>query len=220
MEYHLIKDLKRDIRIAMDENGKDESLLKDEQPDTLLLEEIITSSIPIAVRIVETIAPIQLLGWGESFSTKSIAWKGQPGYGSGYIILPDDFLRLVSFKMSDWDRAVTTLISETDPEYNMQHSRFAGVRGNPQQPVAAITNKPTGMALEFYSCSQGAGVTVEHARYIPQPRFKDDMIRFPMPIRNAVVYYTAYLTAQTLAQKDAAAHLLETAMQLLQMQNG
>ena len=76
------------------------------------------------------------------------------------------------------------------------------------------------MALEFFSCSQGAGVTVEHARYLPQPRIKDGMIRFPMPIRNAVVYYTAYLTAQTLAQKDAAAHLLETAMQLLQMQNG
>ena len=218
MKVHLIDDLKRDTRIAMDENAISGALLNDADLDTLKLDEIILSRIPVAARIVETIAPIQLLGWGDSFSTDSIAWKGQPGYGSGSIILPDDFLRLLSFQMSDWDRPVSFTISETDSAYNMQHSRFSGIKGNPQKPVVAIANRAGGMVLEFYSCSAGAGVQVVQARYIPIPRIKDDTIEFPEKIRSAVVYYTAYLTAKILNQQDAAAHLLETVGQLLQVQ--
>ena len=219
MNYYLIEDMKRDVRIALDENAVSDKLLTDADPDTLTLDEIIESRIPIAARIVETIAPLPLLGGGEAFGD-SIGWESQPGYGMGFILLPDDFLRLVSFQMSDWDRAVGTAITETDPLYQRQQSRFGGVRGNPQKPVVAIVNQPAGLVLEFYSCTGGEDVYVKQGRYIPIPKIKDEMIELPEKIHDGMVYYTAYLTAQTLAQKDAAAHLLETAMQLLQMQNG
>ena len=89
MNYYLIEDMKRDVRIALDENAVSDKLLTDADPDTLTLDEIIESRIPIAARIVETIAPLPLLGGGEAFGD-SIGWESQPGYGMGFILLPDD----------------------------------------------------------------------------------------------------------------------------------
>lgn len=217
MNYYLIEDMKRDVRIAFDENAVSGELLTDSDKDTLTLEEIIISRIPVAARIVETISPLPLLGGGEAFG-ESIGWESEPGYGMGFILLPDDFLRLVSFQMSDWDRAVSQTITESDPIYQMQQSRFGGVRGNPQKPVVAIVNQPAGMVLEFYSCTAGEDVYIKQGRYIPIPKIKDDMIELPPKIYDAVVYYTAYLCAKILNQQDAAAHLLETVGQLLQVQ--
>lgn len=202
--------------MALDENVDSSALSGLGDVDTLKLDEIIESKVVAAARIIETNAPAHLLDSGRAFG-ESIGWDGQPGYGAGYIHLPDDFMRLVCFQMSDWDYAVTVALAEDSPLYQMQRSRFAGVRGNPQKPVVAITSQPIGLVLEFFSCYSGENAFIKKARYIPIPRVRNGKIDLCEKLKPAVVYHTAYLSALSLGEGDAAAALLNTARELAEI---
>lgn len=207
MKYK-VADIIRDVRIAIDQNTTSDALLEVGDVDTLSLEEIIRSKIVDAATIVEAQAPVYLLDGGKAFGD-SILWDSQPGIGSGEIHLPDDFLRLVCFRMSDWE-GNPSVITEDDPKYAMQHSRYAGIRGNPQNPVVAIVTQPIGQVLEFYSCTAGEQAYVKQARYIPIPRIEGEEIEVCEKLRRAIVYYAAYLTALSVGNGDLA-----TAMQTI-----
>lgn len=56
--------------------------------------------------------------------------------GTGIVYLPSDFLRLSSFKMEEWDRAVSHPISMEHPLYNLQKNNVT--RGKPSKPVVVI----------------------------------------------------------------------------------
>ena len=215
MEYN-VSDIVQEAKVALDENVDSTKLTGLGDIDTLTKEEIIGSKVVAAATVIESQAPFYLLDSGKAFG-ESIGWHGQPGYGSGYIHLPDDFLRLVTFQMSDWDYAVNVAITETDPAYQLQRSRFAGVRGNPQKPVVAITMQPIGLVLEFYSCYTGDNAFIKRARYIPVPRVRGGKIELCEKLKPAIVYYTAYLSALTLGDGDAAAAMLATARELAEI---
>jgi len=212
MEYN-VSDIVQEAKVALDENVSSAALASLGDVDTLTLDEIIESKVADAARIVENSASASLLDSGKAFG-ESIGWDGQPGYGAGYIHLPDDFMRLVCFQMSDWDYAVALAITEDSPQYQMQRSRFAGVRGNPQKPVVAITSQPIGLVLEFFSCYSGENAFIKKARYIPIPRIKNGKIELCEKLKRAVVYYSAYLAALSLGNGDAAAAMLATAREL------
>ena len=215
MEYN-VSDIVLEAKVALDENVDSTSMEGLPDEDTLKLNEIIESKIVDAAMVIELNAPAYMLDSGKAFG-ESIGWDGQPGYGAGYIHLPDDFMRLVCFQMSDWDYALTMAITEDSPQYQMQRSRFAGVRGNPQKPVVAITSQPIGLVLEFYSCYSGDDAYIKKARYIPIPRIKNGKIDLCEKLRRAVVYYTAYLAALSLGNGDAAAAMLATAKELAEI---
>lgn len=215
MEY-LVENIINEVKVALDENVDSSALSGLGDVDTLKLDEIIESKVVDAARIIESNAPAHLLDSGRAFG-ESIGWDGQPGYGAGYIHLPDDFMRLVCFQMSDWDYAVTVAITEDSPQYQMQRSRFAGVRGNPQKPVVAITSQPIGLVLEFFSCYSGESAFIKKARYIPIPRIKNGKIDICEKLKPAIVYYTAYLSALSLGDGDASAAMLSTARELAEI---
>ena len=215
MEY-LVENIIKEVKVALDENVDSSALSGLGDVDTLKLDEIVESKVVDAARIIESNAPAHLLDSGKAFG-ESIGWDGQPGYGAGYIHLPDDFMRLVCFQMSDWDYALTMAITEDSPLYQMQRSRFAGVRGNPQKPVVAITSQPIGLVLEFFSCYSGESAFIKKARYIPMPRIRNDKIELCEKLKPAVVYYTAYLSALSMGEGDAAAALLATARELAEI---
>lgn len=215
MEYN-VSDIVQEAKVALDENVDSSALSGLGDVDTLKLDEIVESKVVDAAMVIEQNAPAYMLDSGKAFG-ESIGWDGQPGYGAGYIHLPDDFMRLVCFQMSDWDYAVTIAITEDSPQYQMQRSRFAGVRGNPQKPVVAITSQPIGLVLEFFSCYSGENAFIKKARYIPIPRIKNGKIDLCEKLRRAVVYYTAYLAALSLGNGDAAAAMLATARELAQI---
>lgn len=89
------------VKVVMDRNMDSTPLETIGDVDTLAVNDIIKQAIPNAARIVEQAAPFHLLGRGEPFSG-TVYWPGEIGVGSGHIQLPDDFLRLVCFQMSDW----------------------------------------------------------------------------------------------------------------------
>lgn len=206
-----IRHIARDVRIALDENKTSEQLIADEDIDTLSLEEIVHSKIAEAVRRVITEAPTYLLDGGIPFGD-SVYWRDK---GSGWILLPDDFLRLIRFKMSDWERAVYEPITAADPEYQLQFSRYKGIRGNPQKPVVAIVSRAEGRALELFSCKDTAA-TVEQALYYPLPMVdRSGGIDIPRRCYVSVVYEAASLVAHTIGQREQGSLLSELSKQLL-----
>jgi len=207
--------LKSEIRVALDQNMTSDQLIISSDIDTLSLEEIIESKIPDAARIVESGAPRHLLEGGKNLR-ESISWDSEVGYGSGRILLPEDFMRLVSFQMSDWSKPCTAAITEDDPLYLAQSSRFPGVRGNPQKPVVAISVQPAGAVLEFFSCTQGPDVFVRRATYLPIPKIEEGYIDLCPKLERAIVYYAAHLVATTIGDANGAAALLNTSNVLMQ----
>ncbi len=215
---YTVAELKQAIRIALDQNMVSTQLVATDDIDTLSLEEIIESKIVDAARIVLRDAPAHLLDGGTVFPAASqvITWDSQAGYGPGSVVLPSDFLRLVCFKMSDWDHPVFVPIYEDDPLYAVQRSRFGGVRGNPQKPVVAIVMRSGALKLEFYSCAADSNASVAEAAYIKMPAIASDQISICEKLKPAVVYYAAYLTALAVGEADKASALLQTANTLMQ----
>lgn len=161
--------IKADVRRAMDENMADSELIGEGDRETLELDALILSKIEEAARRVELEAPAHLLEEGHKFGEDVFI----DGEGRGWTFLPDDFMRLISFRMSDWECTLYGTITPEDPLYEKQSSRYRGVRGNPQKPVCAIVNRPEGKALEFYSC-RDREAHAERATYLPYPKIDAD----------------------------------------------
>lgn len=206
-----IPEIVRDVRIAIDENKTSEQLIADEDIDTLSLDEIIRSKIVEAVRRVLTVAPIHLLDGGEPFGD-AVFWRSK---ASGWILLPDDFMRLLIFKMSDWERPVYEPITAGDPQYQMQFSRYKGLRGSPQKPVVAIVIRAEGRALELFSCKD-ENATVEQAVYLPLPKIDSyGGIEIPERCYMSAVYETAALALATIGQGELSSIMSDLSQQLL-----
>ena len=204
MIYRLAEVVKA-VRVALDEYPVSVGLTLGEDPETLELDDIIRQKVEEAVRRVHSAAPAFLLEEGHNFG-EALHWRGD---GSGWTMLPDDFMRLVVFEMSDWERPVWTAISGTSPEYGRQRSRFKGIRGTAQRPVCAIVTRPEGKALEFYSCKT-EGAQVVRAVYIPYPKVDaDGGIDISERCYEAVVYTAAGLTAITYGEHEKGERLIE-----------
>ena len=163
-----VKNMVRDVRIALDENPSGKALLPELDVETLSLDELIRSKLVEAVRRVEMAAPLHLLEAGHSFGD-AVYWGDRE---SGWVVLPDDFMRLTGFRMSDWERTCHEAVTVEDPVYARQSSRYKGIRGNVQKPVCAVVNRPVGRVLEFYSCNSREAQVVE-ATYLPYPRIDE-----------------------------------------------
>lgn len=201
----------RDVRIAIDENKTSEQLITDEDIDTLSMNEIVSSKIVEAVRRVLTEAPVHLLDGGIPFGD-AVYWRNGC---SGWILLPEDFMRLLIFKMSDWERPVYEPITAAGPQYQLQFSRYKGLRGNSQKPVVAIVSRAEGRALELFSCKDTTA-TVEQAVYIPLPRVDcEGGIEIPERCYMSVVYQAASLVLATIGQGDLSSMMSDLSKQLL-----
>lgn len=207
-----LADIVREVRIAIDQNMTGEQLIATGDVETLSLEEIIRSKIVEAVRRVETAAPVHLLEAGHNFGD-AVYWADLE---SGWVLLPEDFMRLTAFRMSDWERTVYAAISADDPLYAKQSSRYKGIRGNVQKPVCAIVNRAEGKALEFYSCKSKEAY-VSHASYLPYPRIDEyEGIDISERCFTAVIYTAAALVLTTYGETEKASALSELAKSILQ----
>lgn len=204
MIYQLDK-IMQDVRICLDQNMNSEPLIENGDMDTLALDGIIKSKIVEAIQRVHLEAPNYLLEGGHNFGD-AVYWRDLE---SGWVLLPDDFMRLVVFEMDDWEQAVYQAISTDDPEYEKQRSRFKGIRGTAQRPVCAIAIRPEGKVLEFYSCKT-TDAKVSRAMYLPYPRIDEDGgVDVCERCYNAVVYMTAGLVLSSLGESDRYQVMIE-----------
>ena len=210
MIYQLDK-IMQDVRICLDQNMTSDALLESGDIDTLALDDIIRSKILEAVQRVHMDAPNYLLEGGHNFGD-AVYWSELE---SGWVLLPQDFMRLVVFEMDDWEQAVYQAISTDDPEYEKQHSRFKGIRGTSQRPVCAIGIRPEGRVLEFYSC-KSKDAQVSRAMYIPYPKIDEDNgVDICERCYNSVVYTAAGLTLLTCGEVEKGNAVSELAQTFL-----
>ena len=199
----------RDVRVAIDQNTADRQLEDLGDRETLELNETIGSKIKEGARSVLTVASPRFLEEGHILDGGVCHGKN----GSGWILLPDDFMRLLAFRMSDWERTLYEAITPDDPLYELQSSRYGGIRGNPQKPVCAIVNRQEGKALEFYSCrSNDAYMAL--GLYLPYPTVRNGSIDISERCYEAVVYMTAALTLTTYGETERAQALEARALTL------
>lgn len=206
--------IQRDVRVALDQNANSAPLVELGDIDTLSINEIISGKIVESAIAVERVAPFHLLGTGKAFAD-SIYWEGEIGKGWGVVLLPDDFFRLLSFQMSDWETAVYNPITPSEPLYKLQSSRIPGIRGTPQKPVCAIVPAPVGLTLEFYSCTGGETVKVERAQYLPRPVLTENGIDIPEWCYNSVINYCAGMVCAAYGSKEQAELLYKQSSDLL-----
>ncbi|MDE7375902.1 MAG: hypothetical protein K2N16_03535 [Muribaculaceae bacterium] len=118
---------------------------------------------------------------------------------AGWLSLPADFLRLVTFEMNDWERPAGEPIDPASAAYALQRGRFAGLRGTPQRPVVAIVRHASGLVLEFYSC-RSKSAAIRRAVYGPEPKVDDetDTLAVSAPLYGEVIARTAAKVKATL----------------------
>lgn len=208
-----------DVRIAIDENAKttpftDESGLITDST-TLEMDDIIGSKIADGINAVRLYAPLNKL---RPNSTVDVApqWIDETKF-IGQIPLPDDYLRFVSFRMSDWLYAVSNYITPDSSFYAMQFSKYKGVRGSVSRPVVALsTDEPGGInVIQFFSSES----TSAKATFVYIPR-KDDMdgsFEIENEIYRAVVLKIASIVALTYLNGDMAKALNEMSVEQLRI---
>ena len=207
-----IEEVMRDVRICLDQNMSSEALLENGDVDTLVLDEIVRSKIVEAVERVHRSAAPYLLEEGHNFGD-SVLWGD---HESGWVLLPHDFMRLIVFEMSDWERAVYSAISVMDPEYELQRQRVKALRGTAQKPVCVIATRAEGKVLEFYSCKSRKAY-VRRGVYLPYPRIDaEGGIDISERCYRGVVYAAAALVLQTMGESEKAATMWEISKTALQ----
>lgn len=185
----------RDVRVAIDMNRTDDSLIERDDEETLRLNDVIMAKLTEGLRLVEREAPLRMLESGHDFGNEDDVFLNADG--TGYVILPHDFMRLIRFRMSDWRRPVDHAITEDDAAYGAQSSRWAGVRGCPEKPVAAIVRRSEGKVLEFWGSADGTA-TLTQAAYQPYPVITEQgMIDVPEECYRAAVYRAGALALAT-----------------------
>ena len=186
-----------DVKRSIDENESASSILSGDI-DQLQMDALIRSKIVDAVRYIHQAAPISMV---EGMSPSPLPTPGQVTGGQDgacTVALPDDFMRLIIFQMSDWKRPVVEPISDTSPLYTMQGSDYIGIRGGVKKPVAVLTTSGGGKKmLEAYS-SNG---TVSKLVYIPIPSISgispNETVSICTQLYQPVIYHCAGLVAMT-----------------------
>ena len=185
MKY-TIDDIMKDVRARLGYNPDNLPLIEADDIETLRLDDIIRQQIVPAAQKVLLMAPPHLIDTAKPLRG-ALAWREQEGRGMAYLLLPADFLRLLSVRMTDWQRPAH-IITETDPLYALQASPFQGVRGNPDRPVAVVVRYPEGLVLELYTSTAGVGTTLQRALYVPHPYITPDhLIDLPAALYDEIV---------------------------------
>lgn len=156
-----------DVKALIDENaaanGWDSGDLAGEMP-TLSINDTIRGLIEETAMEVELKAPLELLDDPHPFAE---AWIID-SEGRGRVMLPEDIMRLVVFKMSDWRVPVYVMLMPGDVGYSAQDSPYPELRGTAERPVCRRVDTNAGGVLEFYAC-RSTEAEVESALYIPRP---------------------------------------------------
>lgn len=103
--------------------------------------------------------------------------------------VPDDFLRLITLWMDDWERPIQTLVNEDSAEYHKQKNHY--LRGTHKKPVGALvrylqtsSQPPVSVSfIELYSCTSNVAL-LKSGQYYPEPRIiSDDHVLICEPLK-------------------------------------
>lgn len=172
------------VKAIMNEIGEEEtnSSLLDE--DTIKIDQYIESCIgdALAMIVLKSAIPVN--------PKKGTSNPVNNNDGTGYIVLPDDFLKLIAFKMEGWKRTVSEAFPLDSEKAKQQSNEYT--RGGNNKPVCVLSYSPEGKkVLEYYSVTGSnhtVSVFVYEASYEPSSGIN-------MKSSDAVFYALCYMTA-------------------------
>lgn len=175
---------------------------------------IVRSKIGTAIRWCAMYADVSMLSDGTSsglLKTETATFEA----GTSRFKLPDDTLRLVRVRASDWYKAVMKFISEDSEEYLMQSDETS--KATYDRPVAALL-LTSPQQVEVFPLTEGA--TVEYTvAYWPNVDASDDSCDIPISykLRSAFIYYLAFLVMAAHSDMNKANAMLAIAKQHLSL---
>lgn len=132
----------------------DESLATDESMAAYDLDIFLADATAEILRI----APLHIVTVSD-FSTSVITKRAD---GSGTVVIPEGFVRLVEFRMNGWERNVTSAITPHSPLYARQFNKVT--RGGCSKPVVVLHSG----YIEYFSLPVDTEHKISSARYIQE----------------------------------------------------
>lgn len=183
--------------------------VRDDETGALTVADIASGKIEDAARMVMISAPANTIDTAVHIHDTPVS----DGSGNWRVSLPDDYLRLVSVRLSDWERPVTDAITPSHPRYRHLRSRLPGLRGTPSRPAASVERTHNSLTLTLYGSRAVAPELIEGLIALT-PRFdRSGGIDLPAQLYRAVVYHAAALTLTASGQGDFAGLMFNLAQQ-------
>lgn len=190
---HYYEDLIRSVRIRLNQLPDRPSAFKEFTSVALPLDELIASVIEQGVNEIIDEIPPRAYPEPKKFGDGA-SWVSEHDY---LVPLPADFKRLVTFRLTGWERSVDRLIMPDDADYQEMFSKFTMIRGTPSRPRCYYVPDEGRGRLLASSCERDVE-KIASALYVPVALQKGNgserTIDFPSVIRDRVVARVAALT--------------------------
>lgn len=186
-----VTEIEKRVIALLDENSdilEERTVYGDESAEVKFL---IRQLLPDAARAVLSEAALTDIDEVSSIDSPAINFGSD---GRGVMTLPDDYLRLVSFRMSDWTRSVSTPMDTTGDVYALRCSNR--MLSRLKSPGVAVIHSKGGRTLEIFGSSSGA--TVALALYIATPVIDDGYISLPSALVSTVEKRTAEMVREVI----------------------
>lgn len=118
--------------------------------------------------------------------------------GSATVRLPKDFLRLVYFRMSDWDRGVSVPLASAGEERRLRSIPYCRGRRR-TSPAVAVTERGDIRELEVFNTAAPAAVAAFD--YIAVPQIEGAYIDLPVRAVSAICRRVAEEVSQVISNK-------------------
>lgn len=150
--------------------GENSAILGDgaDFPGDTLLPRIAAAIEPAVAQAIMETPVFALTGW-KPFARDAVK---EISDGRGILPLPAGMIRFLSLKMRGWARPVTEILPRSHWLRRLQGSKWHGLRGTPDRPIAFHAVDGGVMAMELFGCVDGD--EVEEGWYMEAPRFDID----------------------------------------------
>lgn len=197
------------VRSIMNETGADESLSLLSE-DTVKLDEYIKSCIPDSVNLVVISSPVRCVN-KKAYSPTTITNNGD---GTGYVVLPTDYISLIAFKMSVWNKVVVKAATLDSQAYAAQRNPIT--RSGKNKPICVLNYIAGGRVLEYYSIgpteTPSVSMFLYEAKYDPTTGID---LNENDPIAIAVCYMCASLVYAIFENNNTAKEMKTMALSLI-----
>ena len=176
--------------------------------DTLLLDRYITELLPEAVLFIQMNKTRGVVN-AKNIVACDVSFTDE---GKGKIILPEDYVRLVSIKLNNWRKPCFTASDCDSPSDIAQQNKY--MRAGKYSPVCVEVPNSEGLQLNVYPVDDGIVPVVEYLIY--EARYDGDkgLATKNEPLMQAVAYQCAGLVCNVFEKYDAANSFLGLAAAL------
>ena len=207
-----ITDIKKAVRIILDENENVDNLLTVQDVDTLQTDAIIEQMIAVAIDMVYASVPLSMIADATSLlNSTTNTWDNTDPYCSK-LKLDENVMKVVSVRGNTWTKNVSSFIYDYQDEYLELRSAYPGVRASNDRPRAAIVyDLATGKnVIEAYP-----QFTSGYARGILKASASNGNYNMASSCYSAILYVIAHLYYVTLNEPKRAEMMEAEAIKLL-----